>query len=91
MAKKGWKVFIAPISERAVLARINRKLKPDNKQLKKCKADSQGYGELGDYYEVDLNLNAVTATHVDLQQRGTEMKVLADFEQIHPITKWFKG
>lgn len=68
------------ISERALLARINRKLKQDNEQLRKCKVDSRGYGELGDYYAIDLNRNTVTATHVDLSKWGKEMKVLADFE-----------
>ena len=68
------------ISERALLARINRKLKQDNEQLRKCKVDSRGYVELGGYYAIDLNRNAVIATHVDLSKWGKEMKVLADFE-----------
>ena len=70
------------ISERALLARINRKLKQDNEKLRKCKVDSRGYSYLGDYYAVDLNRNTVTDTHVDLSEWGKEMKVLADFEQL---------
>lgn len=68
------------ISERALLARINRKLKQDNEQVRKCKVDSRSYWDLGSYYVIDLSKNAVTATHVDLSKWGRELKVLADFE-----------
>jgi hypothetical protein len=70
------------VSERALLARLNRKLASEGLQIKKCRVDTSGHAELGDYYAVDVNRNVVDCKHVDLEIWGRKEKVLADYEQL---------
>ena len=70
-----------PVSVRAVVQRINRKLKPSLKQLQKCRAGRYRQ-ELGDYFIVDLNRNLIVATRVDLEVFGRELRVLDDWERV---------
>lgn len=76
----------APVSERALIARINRALKreDDLAQLKTCREDSRAYSTCGRYYIVDHSRNTITATHVDLENLGRELGVLADHEEVEP-------
>lgn len=71
-----------PISERALLARINRKLKPDYEALRRAREDSCGFNELGRYFLLDLYRNAVVEMHVDLEMKGRELGVLRDYETL---------
>jgi hypothetical protein len=71
-----------PVTERALMARINRKLSHDDEVLKKCRPDSQWYHDLGDYYGVDLRRNAVVYQHRGLEEFGRELGVLRDFEEL---------
>ncbi|MEN3029806.1 hypothetical protein [Chromobacterium amazonense] len=61
------------ITEKTLFTRINRLLKSQGKRLRKCRIDSRVHQNLGDYYEVDLEHNLVTATHVDLERWGKEL------------------
>lgn len=63
------------ISERALIQRINRKLKVSKLVLKKPRA-----GNLGDYYLVDLSLNAVVETDVDIKKLAKELSAMAPYE-----------
>ncbi len=72
----------AMITERALLTRINRQLIKEMQQVRKCRINTSGHGELGDFYAVDLNCNTVTAKHVDLETWGRELGVLAGFEAV---------
>lgn len=74
------KAFV-PVTERAIVQRINRRLKPDLLQLKKCR-DGRWHDELGDYYLLDLNRNSIDEKHVDLATMAKELKVISDFEQV---------
>ena len=72
-----------PITERALIQRLNRKLKDDDLIVKKCRPGSTAYNELGDYFVVDLNRNFIVEKNldpVDLQSMGRAKKVLADWE-----------
>jgi hypothetical protein len=72
-----------PVSMRALIQRINRKLlREDGEELKKCRADSRWYSELGDYYAVDLNRNLIVNKHVNPEKWGRELGVLADYERV---------
>lgn len=75
------KAFV-PVTERAIVQRINRCLKPDLLQLKKCRNRGRWHDELGDYYLVDLNRNSINEKHVDLATMAKELKVISDFEQM---------
>lgn len=73
-----------PVSERALFARINRKLAKDGQVLRKCKQDSTWHGELGNYYIVDANKNFIAAKDCDLKVLGREVGCLSEWEQLDP-------
>lgn len=70
------------VSERALVARIRRKLEKDGRVLKAGRRDSRWYAELGGWYIVDTAKNAVTSKHCDLEKLGRELGALKDFEEI---------
>lgn len=71
-----------PVSERAILARINRKISGEGRIIRKCRENSSGFSYLGRYHEVDVYKNTVTATHVDLESWAKEEGVLKDYETV---------
>jgi hypothetical protein len=74
-----------PVSERAVIARINRKLKPEGRQLK-TKRGGWKKDMSGPYYVLDVERNTVVAggagqhSRIDLEAFARKLEVLADFE-----------
>jgi hypothetical protein len=70
-----------PVSRRALLARINRALRKEGEVLKATRAD-RWRGDLGDYYTVDTDRNAIVAQHVDPEELGRRLGVLADYEEV---------
>jgi hypothetical protein len=74
-----------PVSERALLARVNRKLAHDYKTLRKWRsAGNSGpwHWETGDYYLLDQGNNLLREFQVDLESFASELGVLADYEEI---------
>ena len=74
-----------PISERAVMQRLNRKLKADGLIIKKSRPDSKTAQELGDYYVVDGNKNFIADKNLDLsdlERMGRKHEVLAKWETV---------
>ena len=69
-----------PVSERALLARINRALEED--VVKKCRRDSRSWYSLGDYYSVDLMSNVIIDKDIDLEAYGRELGCLTEFEKL---------
>ena len=69
-----------PVSERAIIARINRKLRPDLIQLKKLRGD-RWLSDLGRYYLIDGS-NHVAGTDIDLAEYATELGVLKPWERL---------
>jgi len=53
------------ISERALVARINRVLAKDNEVLRTCRYDSRSFSTLGRYYIIDLYRNVVDTYGID--------------------------
>lgn len=77
------------VSERAVVQRINRKLRAvyeedgiDLHELKKNRG-ARAIQELGDYYVLDCRANFVIEDHVDPEDYARELGVLAPFESVH--------
>ena len=60
-------------STQNILARIRRRLAADGLTVRRCRDDSRDHHELGDYYLVDVSLNAVIEKHVDLEQLAREV------------------
>jgi hypothetical protein len=65
-----------PVSERAVLQRVNRKLKPDLEQVRKWR----GGQYVGGYYYLNLERNWCKIENLDLEGFARELGVLADWE-----------
>jgi len=86
----------APVSERALMARINRRLdkgvwpeslnyllKNPGYPHKLFKSRSSGeLSNLGRFYVVDTLTNTVKDSHVDLEQLAHKMEVMANWETV---------
>jgi len=75
------------VSDRALMARINRKLAKEGQKLKKTQPTSKWASELGEFYIVDEKLNTIDATHVDLEKLASELSVLKAGERIGEAAK----
>lgn len=69
-----------PVSKRALIARINRKL-PGYNKIKTLRGD-RWLSSLGRYYEVDEATNAVINTHLDLEELAKGLGVLKGWERL---------
>lgn len=80
MSTKTQKVNVSP---RALLARINRKLRPENRAVRQCRPPpSRDWSNLGDYYAVDFEVNCVCDKHIDLGALGKRLGVLKPYEAL---------
>ena len=71
-----------PVSERALVARVNRKLAAEDKALKRCRQDSHSYYQLGDYYMVGYYNNAIYRMQCNLEQEARDLGVLKKWEML---------
>ena len=69
-----------PVSKRALIARVNRKL-PEHHRIKTLRGE-RWFSNLGRYYEVDEYTNAVINTHLDLEAYAKELGVLKGWEKL---------
>lgn len=73
-----------PISLRALIQRINRRLKHEGRYgqgLRKSRSQ-RWYSDLGDYYIVDFDTNFIVAGHVNLEEYGREIGALELWEYL---------
>jgi hypothetical protein len=75
-----------PLSERALIARINRTLKPEGRQLKKKRGGWRN-DISGPYYLLDVEANAVIAgssahNRIDLEKFARKLGSLEEYEEI---------
>ena len=70
-----------PVSTRALVQRINRKLKAEESVLKASRG-ARAQQDLGDYYLLDWRTNAVHAKDVDPEDLGRELGVLKAWERV---------
>jgi hypothetical protein len=71
----------APVTSRALIQRINRKLKPDWLTLKTTRGD-RWRSNLGDYYVVNVYHNSIAYTHVNLEVYAKELGVMGEWEEL---------
>jgi len=76
----------APVTERALLARINRKLKTEGRVLK-VKRGNWRNDISGPYYLVDVKNNSVIAgasahNRIDLEKFARKLGTLEEYEEI---------
>lgn len=69
------------VSEKALIARINRQLAKQEERLKTNRSD-RDFVTLGHYYIVNWNRNCVTSTHHNLSALAEEMGVLKPWEEV---------
>jgi hypothetical protein len=79
---KGVKAGKVPVTVRALIARINRKLKASDEVLKATRGEGRARQEFGDFYVLDFNRNAVMQKNVDPEQLGRELGVLKPWEEV---------
>jgi hypothetical protein len=70
-----------PVSERALVARINRALAKQRTVLRRCRKDARGFDFHGAYYMLD-SYNTVIDTHVNIEALGRKLNVLGDRETL---------
>jgi hypothetical protein len=70
-----------PVSMRAIIQRINRKLKPDDEALKIARGEALRQ-QVGDYYRLNFRINGITGMDVDPEALARELGVLHDWEQV---------
>lgn len=81
MATKKAEPVRVPVSKRALIQRINRKLAADMQVLKTCRG-ARAQLDLGDYYILDGSLNVPSDTHVDIEELGRDMGCLSSWEKL---------
>jgi hypothetical protein len=69
------------VSARAVVARINRKPKPDLEALKISRSERMRL-DVGRYFIIDYRLNAIQRHNVDPKALGRELGVLKEWEEV---------
>ena len=82
MARAKIKPTKVPISERALLQRINRRLKPDLQAVKTVRDVGRRRLDYGFFYRVDYRMNAVLDHHLDLEEMGRDLGVLKPWEEV---------
>jgi hypothetical protein len=71
-----------PVTERALLARVDRALAKTGEHLCKSHPDSTLRHSAGTFYRVALDRSKTVATHVDLETIARELGVMADYERL---------
>jgi hypothetical protein len=71
------------VTERAIFARLSRKLKKEGQTLHRCRRDSRWFNDMGPYYTVDIGSNSVVDRGFsDLDEWAREIGVLKPYEQM---------
>jgi hypothetical protein len=78
-----------PISERALIQRINRKLKEKGARLHKTRGENtQAWIDCGDYYILNVDRNYVMQKNVGIEAIATDLGVLKPYEAVfYPETE----
>lgn len=64
------------LSERALIARINRKLAYENQRLRKTRGRSWNWVNFGTFYIINFYLNTIVAQHVDIFKLACELEIV---------------
>jgi hypothetical protein len=70
-----------PVTMRALIQRVNRKLATDGEVLKTTRG-ARAHQELGDYYVLNVRMNAVARHDVDPEALGRRIGVLRPWEYV---------
>lgn len=70
-----------PVTRRAVMQRVNRKLAQKDEALRAWRTSSNEYSA-GDLYHLDFNANAVLDVNVELEPFAREVGALQPWEEM---------
>jgi hypothetical protein len=70
-----------PVTERALVQRINRLLANHGQQLQKARGNTARL-ELGDYYTINVHQNFVVQKDVGLEELGRRLNALRPYESL---------
>ncbi len=70
-----------PVSERALVARINRALAKQHQALRRFRRNARGFHDLGRYYMLDA-YNTVIDTNVNIEVLGRKLNVIGATETL---------
>lgn len=70
-----------PVTERALVQRINRALRDQGEVLKKSRG-TQAFLDVGEFYILDIRGNFVAHMNVDIAELGRTLGILKDYEQL---------
>jgi len=77
--------YIITLTERALLARLNRKLYHDDKRIGKNREGTRAHSDLGDFYILDWRINVIRDYGFcldDLVEMARELDLLKDYERV---------
>lgn len=63
------------LTERALIARINRKLAHEDQLLRKARPGSRWIGTTGEFWVVDVSRNTILDMHVDPEALAVELGI----------------
>jgi hypothetical protein len=69
------------VSERALLLRINRKLKPVHQVVKVARTPA-AEAKVGRFFVIDKHGERIVRTHIDLKEFGRELGVFSGWEDL---------
>lgn len=69
----------SPVTKRALVQRINRKLAAKGEKLIATRGEI-AQSELGDFYRVSVDGGTITAKHIEPEKLGRELGVLKPYE-----------
>jgi hypothetical protein len=70
-----------PVTERALLQRINRALAKNHEVLRRTRGE-KWRPELGDFYVLDLNRNVIVSKHAEPLTLAKRLDVLKPYEEL---------
>jgi hypothetical protein len=76
------KKVTVPVSKRALLARLNRKLAADLETVKTTRDNTRARQDLGEFYVVDEQINGIVKHDIDLEDFARKRGVLAQHEHL---------
>jgi hypothetical protein len=73
-----------PVSERALIQRLNRKMRDDDLMVRTTRPGTRAEFDLGRHYVVNWRINGIIAggKNIDLEDYGREYGVLHPYERL---------
>ena len=69
-----------PVTERALLGRVNRDLKYADEIVKRCRPDTRGADAFGRFFQVSTKTGKLVKQDLDLEKLARDLGVMHDWE-----------